>query len=113
MKITWRITGLRYRLERMTVRQLVHAACRLLFKRAAYGYTLGGRRIDGLVFTPSDMWPGDANRGGIITRGDFDFLGHLVRAPEQPCDAHAVCEASRPHPTGGWKSRCSWPRTTL
>jgi uncharacterized heparinase superfamily protein len=84
MKFTWRITGLRYRLERLTVRRLVHAACRLLFMRAAYGYTLGGRLIDALAFTPSDMWPGDANRGSTITSGDFDFLGRLVRAPEQP-----------------------------
>ena len=46
MKFTWRITGLRYRLERLTVRQAVHAVCRLFFTRAAYGYTLGGRRVD-------------------------------------------------------------------
>ncbi|MBT5050951.1 MAG: hypothetical protein HOM58_20795 [Rhodospirillaceae bacterium] len=35
-------------------------------------------------FTPTDMWPGDGNRGAVIVKGDFEFAGQAIREADAP-----------------------------
>ena len=49
-----------------------------------YRASLRGRRPDGLVFTPTDPWPGDAARGAALIGGEFAFGGQCVSGAGGP-----------------------------
>jgi uncharacterized heparinase superfamily protein len=44
-------------------------------------------------FIVKDMWPGDAERGEVIVRGDFEFSGNGVREAEAPWMADDISVA--------------------
>ncbi len=53
-----------------------------------YGHPLYGRgsrkdRAEALLFSPSDIWPGDAERGRGLLRGEYSFFGKIYRS-ERP-----------------------------
>lgn len=48
---------------------------KLLYGTSVYRYTLISRTPPGLIMAPPDPWPGNAERGGAILRGEFMFFG--------------------------------------
>ena len=103
MRISWRIAGLRYRLNRLTAPRLGYALRRPWYGSALYRYTLAGRHPDRLEGAPTDMWPGDAGRGTAILQGEFTFAGRTRRLSDPPWQPDGVSQRWRAEAHGfGW-----------
>ena len=78
---------------RRTVERLNRALRTAVYGSALYRVSLRGRRPDGLVFRPSDPWPGDAARGAALLANEYRFGGQSVAAsggvPGYPAGAAA------------------------
>lgn len=48
-----------------------------------YGYTLRGRHPSRLAVVPEDPWPGDPEIGNALFRGEYDFAGQIITAPNE------------------------------
>ncbi len=58
----------------------------MVFATPLYGPTLLRRNPAGLSAAPPDPWPGDAERGGAMIQGSFNFAGAVLRPEESPWD---------------------------
>lgn len=84
MKMGWRISGLGWRMKRVTGRGVAAALAAPVFATPVWRWTLNGRRPQPTGFVPAENWPGDAARGTAIVRGDLPFAGHTVHAFDGP-----------------------------
>ena len=56
----------------------------LIFRTKLYRLTLPRHAVIPTGHIPTNMWPGDADRGGIIVQGDFELAGRAIREAEAP-----------------------------
>lgn len=63
---------------------------RLIFDTRLYRLTLPSQATLPTGQIPTDMWPGDANRGAIIVNGDFEWAGKAIRDAEAPWLADGI-----------------------
>jgi len=68
----------------------MHAVLQPLFGTALYRITLPRRAVQPAGFVPTDMWPGDSDRGGVIVRGDFELGGSTIREAYAPWLASGI-----------------------
>ncbi|MFQ5775876.1 MAG: heparinase II/III family protein [Kiloniellaceae bacterium] len=57
---------------------------RPVFALPFYRYSLPGLTATALAATPTDPWPGNAELGAAIVRGEFSFAGPTPTKPEPP-----------------------------
>lgn len=81
------------RLRRAMGRRMVHAALQPLYGTAPYRMTLPQRAGPPTGFVPTDMWPGESDRGGVIVRGDFELGGSMIRDADAPWTAGGISRA--------------------
>jgi uncharacterized heparinase superfamily protein len=67
-----------------------YAFMRLVYGSKLYRLTLPRHAVMPTGHIPTDMWPGDANRGAVIVNGDFELAGNAIRDAEAPWLAHGV-----------------------
>ena len=67
-----------------------YAFLRHLYGTKLYRLTLPRHAVMPTGQIPTDMWPGDANRGAIIVNGDFELAGNAIRDAEAPWLADGV-----------------------
>lgn len=60
------------------LQELRYGVGKLLYGSSVYRYTLLGRTPPGLYLVPPDPWPGNADRGAAILKGEFSFFGETV-----------------------------------
>ena len=71
------------RLPREEARQrLVYGLKRPLYGLPLYRWSLGGSQASNLTLTPSDPWPGSAERGQALIAGRFELAGQALHEPE-------------------------------
>jgi uncharacterized heparinase superfamily protein len=63
---------------------------RLVYGTKLYRLTLPSHAVMPTGHIPTDMWPGDANRGAIIVNGDFELAGRAIRDAEAPWLADGI-----------------------
>lgn len=61
-----------------------------LFGTKLYRLTLPKHAVIPTGHTQTDMWPGNADRGAIIVRGDFELAGRSIRDAEAPWLADGI-----------------------
>ena len=61
-----------------------------VFGTKLYRLTLAGHAAMPTGHIPTDMWPGDVNRGTIIVNGDFELAGRAIRDAEAPWLADGI-----------------------
>lgn len=66
------------------------AFMRLLYGSRLWRMTLPRRGLRPAAPAPTDMWPGDASRGAVIVKGDFELAGKAIREAEAPWLAYGV-----------------------
>lgn len=55
---------------------------RLWFRGLFYGHSLRGRRPSALTFIPAENWPGNAERGALLSGRQLRFRNHTVNAQD-------------------------------
>ncbi|MDP6342265.1 MAG: heparinase II/III family protein [Alphaproteobacteria bacterium] len=54
------------------------------YRTALYRMTIGGDRLEHLIYQPHDPWPGDPKQADDLFRGRYRFAGREASAPNQP-----------------------------
>ncbi len=67
-----------------------YAFLRLIYGTKLYRLTLPSHAAMPSGHIPTNMWPGDANRGAIIVSGDFELAGKAIRDAEAPWLADGI-----------------------
>lgn len=76
-----RLRGLAHLPREQTLARLGYDLKRPVFALPFYRFSLPGLTATALAVTPSDPWPGDAERGAAIVRGTFTLAGRTVVDP--------------------------------
>lgn len=82
-----------HKVRRAGIRQLLYALSTLVFKTSLYKRLLEKSVSEAPTFLPTDIWPGNANRGSVTVDGDFECLGTVIRDADKPWLATSVSEA--------------------
>ena len=73
-----------HRVRRANIRQLLYAISIPVFKSSLYRRLLEKSGNEAPQFVPTDIWPGNANRGSVTVEGDFECLGTVIRDADKP-----------------------------
>jgi hypothetical protein len=79
-----------HRVRRANIRQLLYAISIPVFKSCLYRRLLEKSGNEAPQFVPTDIWPGNANRGSVTVEGDFECLGTVIRDADKPWLASSV-----------------------
>jgi uncharacterized heparinase superfamily protein len=82
-----------HRVRRANIRQLLYAISIPVFKSSLYRRLLEKSGNEAPQFVPTDIWPGNANRGSVTVEGDFECLGTVIRDADKPWLASSVSDA--------------------
>ncbi|NKB20003.1 MAG: hypothetical protein GKS01_05595 [Alphaproteobacteria bacterium] len=82
-----------HRVRRASIRQLLYSISTPVFKSNIYKRVLEKSGSEAPKFLPTDIWPGNANRGSVTVEGDFECLGTVIRDADKPWLATSVSEA--------------------